>query len=129
MCHSIFYKKLKINGTKIDNTIIQSIKLFDELDKEINAYSMRLREWYSWHFPELSNLISDNIIFAKIVSKIETREKLPFLDLKDLLPPNLEKEIIGYRYTLHEVQGYYVDTNHRPEQTQKFLEIYFNSFK
>ena len=49
-------------------------------------------------------------------------------NIQDLIT-NLEKEIIGYRYTLHEVQGYYVDTNHRPEQTQKFLEIYFNSFK
>jgi hypothetical protein len=49
-------------------------------------------------------------------------------NVQDLIT-NLEKEIIGYRYTLAEVQGYYVGTNHRPEETQKFLEIYFNSFK
>jgi hypothetical protein len=49
-------------------------------------------------------------------------------NVQDLIT-NLEKEIIGYRHTLAEVQGYYVGTNHRPEETQKFLEIYFNSFK
>jgi hypothetical protein len=49
-------------------------------------------------------------------------------NVQDLIT-NLEKEIIGYRYTLHETQGYYIGTNHRPEETEKFLEIYFNSFK
>jgi hypothetical protein len=48
-------------------------------------------------------------------------------NVQDLIT-NLEKEIIGYRYTLHETQGYYIGTNHRPEETQKFLEIYFKHF-
>ena len=48
-------------------------------------------------------------------------------NVQDLIT-NLEKEIIGYRYTLNEVQGYYIGTNHRPEETQKFLEIYFKHF-
>jgi hypothetical protein len=25
----------------------------DDLDKELNTYTMRVREWYGWHFPEL----------------------------------------------------------------------------
>ena len=49
-------------------------------------------------------------------------------NVQDLIT-NLEKEIIGYRYTLDEVKGQYVSTNHRPEETQKFLDIYFNHFK
>ena len=48
-------------------------------------------------------------------------------NVQDLIT-NLEKEIIGYRYTLHETQGYYIGTNHRPEETEKFLEIYFKHF-
>jgi len=48
-------------------------------------------------------------------------------NVQDLIT-NLEKEIIGYRHTLAEVQGYYVGTNHRPEETQKFLDIYFKYF-
>jgi RNA processing factor Prp31 len=31
--------------------VIQAIGLLDELDKEINTYAMRVKEWYGWHFP------------------------------------------------------------------------------
>ena len=50
--------------------VIQAIALLDDLDKEINNYMMRLREWYGWHFPELSKIISDNLIYAKVVKFI-----------------------------------------------------------
>ena len=33
--------------------VIQAIALLDTLDKDINTFVMRVREWYSWHFPEL----------------------------------------------------------------------------
>ena len=33
--------------------VIQSIALSDQLDKDINTYSMRVKEWYGNHFPEL----------------------------------------------------------------------------
>lgn len=47
--------------------VIQAIKLLDDLDKEINIFSMRIREWYGWHFPELGKLIQDNLLYAKTV--------------------------------------------------------------
>ena len=31
---------------------------------------MRLREWYGWHFPELSKIVTDNLVYAKIVKLI-----------------------------------------------------------
>ena len=37
---------------------------------------MRLREWFSWHFPEIGKIISDNSIFAKLVYFIERRENV-----------------------------------------------------
>jgi hypothetical protein len=49
-------------------------------------------------------------------------------NVQDLIT-NLEKEIIGYRHTLNFTQKPYTDNNYIPEQTQKFLDIYFNSFK
>ncbi len=36
--------------------IVQAIGLLDELDKEINTYAMRVREWYGWHFPEMAKV-------------------------------------------------------------------------
>ncbi len=44
--------------------------MLDDLDKEINNYMMRLREWYGWHFPELSKIITDNLLYARTVKAI-----------------------------------------------------------
>ncbi len=33
--------------------MLQAIALLDTLDKDVNTFVMRVREWYSWHFPEL----------------------------------------------------------------------------
>ncbi len=40
--------------------IVQAIGLLDELDKEINTYAMRVREWYGWHFPEMAKVGLNN---------------------------------------------------------------------
>ena len=28
---------------------------------------MRVKEWYGWHFPEMTKIITDNIAYAKVV--------------------------------------------------------------
>ena len=45
----------------------QAIGLLDDLDKELNTYAMRVREWYGWHFPEMTKIVADNIAYAKAV--------------------------------------------------------------
>lgn len=47
--------------------IVQAIGLLDDLDKELNTYAMRVREWYGWHFPEMTKIVTDNIAYAKTV--------------------------------------------------------------
>ena len=47
--------------------IVQAIGLLDDLDKELNTYAMRVREWYGWHFPEMTKIVTDNIVYAKVV--------------------------------------------------------------
>lgn len=37
---------------------------------------MRLKEWFSWHFPELTKIVNDNSIFSKLVHFIEKRENI-----------------------------------------------------
>lgn len=51
-------------------TTIVSSALLDDLDKELNNYIMRCREWYGWHFPELGKVITDNLAYCKSVRKI-----------------------------------------------------------
>lgn len=37
---------------------------------------MRLKEWFSWTFPELTKIVNDNIIFTKLVHMIERKENV-----------------------------------------------------
>lgn len=37
---------------------------------------MRLKEWFSWHFPELAKIVSDNAIYTKCVDLIEKRDNV-----------------------------------------------------
>ena len=41
--HSYSRAKVKFNVHRVDNMIIQSIALLDQLDKDINTFSMRIR--------------------------------------------------------------------------------------
>jgi len=48
----------------------------DQLDKDVNLFSMRAREWYSWHFPELAKIISDHAQFARLIKFIRNKSTL-----------------------------------------------------
>jgi nucleolar protein 58 len=54
---------------------------------------MRLREWYGWHYPELSKIVTDNLVYAKLVHKVGIRSKFHSLDLSSILPEEVEKEV------------------------------------
>ena len=59
---------LKLHAMQqVDTMIVQAIGLLDDLDKELNTYAMRVREWYGWHFPEMTKIVADNIKYAKAV--------------------------------------------------------------
>lgn len=64
-------EQVKMNPARSDNMIIQSICLLDQLDKDLNTFAMRVREWYCWHFPELRELVKDNYMFARCAAYIK----------------------------------------------------------
>ncbi|PKU83234.1 nucleolar protein 56-like [Dendrobium catenatum] len=74
--HSYSRAKVKFNVNRVDNMVIQAIFLLDTLDKDINTFSMRVREWYSWHFPELVKIVNDNYLYAKISKFVEDKSNL-----------------------------------------------------
>lgn len=67
LAHSLGRYKLKFSPDKVDTMIVQAVSLLDDLDKELNNYIMRCKEWYSWHFPEVMKLIQDNLTFIKVI--------------------------------------------------------------
>ena len=77
---------------QVDTMIVQAIGLLDDLDKELNTYSMRVREWYGWHFPEMSKIVTDNVMYAKTVShsallSSSCHSHLHLLSLAQACPP------------------------------------------
>lgn len=74
--HSYSRAKVKFNVNRVDNMVIQAIFLLDTLDKDINSFSMRVREWYSWHFPELVKIVNDNYLYAKVAKFVDDKSQL-----------------------------------------------------
>ncbi|GJN10760.1 hypothetical protein PR202_ga28882 [Eleusine coracana subsp. coracana] len=85
LSHSLSRYKLKFSPEKVDTMIIQAIGLLDDLDKELNTYAMRVREWYGWHFPELSKIVADNIQYANVVKLMGNRANAANLDFSAVL--------------------------------------------
>lgn len=93
LSHSLNRFKLKFSPDKVDVMIVQAIGLLEDLDKEINIFSMRLREWYGWHFPELGQVITDNCMYAKCIKRIGFRKNTKYTDLSEEIPEGMEKEV------------------------------------
>merc|ERR1711970_796514 len=72
--HSYSRAKVKFNVHRVDNMIIQAIALLDQLDKDINTFAMRVREWYSYHFPELVKIVPDNYTYARVACFLKSRK-------------------------------------------------------
>lgn len=98
LAHSYSRSKVKFNVHKSDNMIIQSIALLDQLDKDINTFAMRVREWYSWHFPELIKVVTDNIQYARVIGLVKnknslTEESIPML-MEVLVDEDLARDVL-----------------------------------
>lgn len=93
LSHSMSRHKLKFSADKIDSMIIQAIKLLDDMDKELNVYAMRTKEWYGWHFPEMAKILNDNLAYARVVLKVGMRSNISESDLSDILPEEVEAAI------------------------------------
>lgn len=96
LAHSVSRYKLSFTSEKVDTMIIQAVSLLEDLDKELNNYAMRLREWYSWHFPELAKIVTDNQTYAKAVIMIGMRTNVKSLTIEQLgeiIPEELAEQV------------------------------------
>ncbi|MDI6847880.1 MAG: C/D box methylation guide ribonucleoprotein complex aNOP56 subunit [Candidatus Bathyarchaeia archaeon] len=86
--HNITMKitKLRVKRAveKRDLIIAQAIQTLDDLDKTINLFMSRVREWYGIHFPELDRLLDKHETYARLVFKLGNKDSFT--------PEKLEKE-------------------------------------
>jgi nucleolar protein 56 len=83
--------KLRIRGAseKRDLVIAQAIQTLDDLDRTVNLFMGRLREWYGIHFPELDRLIEKHETYARLVMNLGYRDNF---SLEALEKEGLPKE-------------------------------------
>ncbi|TGO89336.1 hypothetical protein BPOR_0114g00170 [Botrytis porri] len=93
LSHSLSRHKLKFSPDKVDTMIVQAISLLDDLDKELNTYAMRVKEWYGWHFPEMGKIVNDNLAYARVILKVGMRVNTSSTNLADILPEEIETAI------------------------------------
>jgi nucleolar protein 56 len=72
--------KLRVKGAaeKRDLVIAQAIQTLDDLDRTVNLFMGRLREWYGIHFPELDRLIEKHETYARLVMNLGYRDNFSF---------------------------------------------------
>jgi len=93
LSHNMNRFKLRFSPEKIDQMIVQAISLLDDLDKELNKYAMRAREWYGWHFPELGKIVVDNIEYAKVALALRTRNRIEEVSLDGIVTEDVAQRV------------------------------------
>ena len=81
-------RKVREAAEKRDLFVAQAISAIDEINKTINLFASRLREWYGLHFPEMNDIIRDHRDYVKIVYNIGPRENFTFDKLDKLGIPS-----------------------------------------
>jgi len=94
LAHTLSRFKLKFSPDKVDTMIIQAVGLLDDLDKELNNFAMRLREWYGWHFPEMGKIVTENLAYAKVVKFMGFKTKAKDSDFSAVgVPDEIATEV------------------------------------
>jgi nucleolar protein 56 len=81
--HSFSRSKCAQDVNRQDKPITQTIALIEQMDKDINTFAMRLKEWFAWHFPELTKIVNDNAIYARLVNLCDAKRDNITDDIKD----------------------------------------------
>ena len=60
-------------SSRPDLHLVQAIQALDDTDKYLNITATRASEWYGLHFPELAQMVQDNVVLCKMISEIGGR--------------------------------------------------------
>ncbi|KAI5191248.1 nucleolar protein 58 [Nematocida sp. AWRm77] len=76
LSHALSREKLKMTAGKLDVILVQSVKVLDKLDKDINNKCMRIREWYGMYFPELGEILPENKQYLSVLKQYLNHEAI-----------------------------------------------------
>ena len=89
--------KLKVKGAieKRDLIVAQAIQTLDDLDRTVNLFMGRLREWYGVHFPELDRLIVKHETYARLTLNLGDKSNFMFEALEKEKVPKAKAKAIA----------------------------------
>lgn len=86
--------RVKKATEKRDLLVVQATQAVDDIDKTLNLFMARIREWYGLHFPEMDRLLENHETYARLVSNLGTKENFIVESLeKEGLPKNKAQQI------------------------------------
>ncbi|HKT22352.1 MAG TPA: hypothetical protein VJR06_07085 [Nitrososphaerales archaeon] len=62
-------------SSRPDLHLVQAIQALDDTDKYLNITATRASEWYGLHFPELTQMMQDNVGLCKMIAEVGAREE------------------------------------------------------
>ena len=94
---SIELAKMKVKKTveKRDMLVAQAVLSVDDLDKSLNLFMNRMREWYGLHFPELDRLLDKHETYVRLVANLGTRENFTIENLENEGIPKIKANSIA----------------------------------
>ncbi|MEM1797677.1 MAG: hypothetical protein QXX87_00475 [Candidatus Jordarchaeales archaeon] len=89
-------RKVKEVGSRRDEHLIQAVYCLDDIEEVLNLFSIRIREWYSLNFPELTRLLQSHLSYVRIVGELGPKEEITREDLSEKLnfPPEIVENVM-----------------------------------
>jgi nucleolar protein 56 len=80
---------------KRDLMATQAIQTLDDVDKTLNLFMSRIREWYGLHFPELDRLVDKHETYTRLILNLKRRNNFTVENLeKEGLPKAKTEQIV-----------------------------------
>jgi nucleolar protein 56 len=89
--------KLRVKGAveRRDLIVAQAIQTLDDLDRTVNLFMGRLREWYGIHFPEFDRLIEKHETYARLIVSLGDKRNFALETLEKEDIPRAKAEAIA----------------------------------
>ncbi|MCS6769001.1 MAG: NOP58 family protein [Candidatus Caldarchaeum sp.] len=80
-------QRIITEAARRDLHIVHAVRALDDLEKARNQIYVRVKEWYSVHFPELASIVDDVDAFLKVVAAPLQRHDFDEKTVADFLKP------------------------------------------
>ncbi|RLG07962.1 MAG: hypothetical protein DRN59_00180 [Thaumarchaeota archaeon] len=90
----IVAEELKEAVARRDMMIVHAVHVLEDLDKQINMFYTRCREWYGLHFPELAEIVDDLEDYMRIVAEFGSRKNFDEERLREIIGPKKAREVM-----------------------------------